>query len=187
MQIQGLFSAAVLSLLLLIHPPADPAPPVSGEDMARGVSVQWISLPQLQERMARQPKPVLVDLYTDWCGWCKVMDKKTYARTEVAQYINTHFYAVKINAESREAMTWQGKTYQFNGQAGIHNLAIQLTRGQLSFPHTIFVVPGEPQPQAIPGYLEVPDMELLLKYFGEGRYGKEDFSAYQKKFSPSWK
>jgi thioredoxin-related protein len=150
-------------------------------------TIQWLTLAQAEKKQAQTRKPILIDLYTDWCGWCKVMDKKTYARQEVAQYINEHFYPVKLDAEGRETLTLNGKQYLYNANARIHNLAIYLTGGQLSFPHTIFLMPGDQRPQAIPGYLEVRDMELLLKFFGEGHYGKTDFPDYQKKFSPSWK
>ena len=149
--------------------------------------IEWLSLAEAQARQTARRKPILIDLYTNWCGWCKVMDKKTYARPELARYITENFYPVKIDAESRELMTWQGRQFTYNANARIHNLAIFLTRGQLSFPQTIFIMPSDGEPQAIPGYLEVKDMELLLKYFGEGHYGKLAFSDFQKKFSPSWK
>jgi thioredoxin-related protein len=115
------------------------------------------------------------------------MDRKTYARKEVAAYIQANFHPVKINAESKLSMEWRGKNFAFNQGSKIHELAIFFTQGQLSFPHTIFMMKGVDEPQAIPGYLEVPDMELLLKFFGEGHFAKQSFSAYQKNFSPSWK
>jgi uncharacterized protein YyaL (SSP411 family) len=149
--------------------------------------IQWLTLAEAQALQAKDPRPILVDLYTDWCGWCKVMDRKTYAHAEVSKYISQRFYPVKINAEARDALQWRGKDFGYNADARIHDFAIFLTNGQLSFPHTVFLVPGDPAPQAIPGYLEVPDMELLLKYFGEGHYGKTDFAEFHKKFSRSWK
>jgi thioredoxin-related protein len=151
------------------------------------IKIEWISVADAQARQLKKQKPILIDLYTDWCGWCKVMDKKTYARPEVARYITEHFYPVKIDAESREPITWQGRKFTYNPNARMHDLAIFLTRGQLSFPQTIFIMTASGEPQAIPGYLEVKDMELLLKYFGEGHYGKQAFSDFQQNFSPSWK
>jgi thioredoxin-related protein len=157
-----------------------------GIDPPEKEKIQWMTLSQAQAKQAQAPRPILIDLYTDWCGWCKVMDKKTYAQSDVAKYINEHYYPVKLDAEGKESLTWRGRSFGYNASARIHNFAIFLTNGQLSFPQTIFIMPGDQQPQAIPGYLEVKDMELLLKYFGEGHYGKTPFPDYQKKFSHSW-
>jgi uncharacterized protein YyaL (SSP411 family) len=149
--------------------------------------LSWISLSEAEERLKQQKRPVLIDLYTDWCGWCRVMDKKTYSHPEVARYINEKFYPVKIDAESRETFHWKGKTYGYNSGNGVNNYAIYLTRGQLSFPTTVIIAADGSQPQAIPGYLEVSDMEMLLKYFGEGHYGRTAFPDFQKDFRPFWK
>lgn len=160
--------------------------PGRGEETNAG-RLEWLSLDEAQARQAKDGKPILIDLYTNWCSWCKVMDRKTYARQEVSAYIQANFHPVKIDAESKTEMAWRGKTYRFSTSSRIHELAIFMTQGQLSFPHTIFMMKNISEPQAIPGYLEVPDMELLLTYFGEGNFAKESFSSYQKKFSPSWK
>lgn len=162
------------------------APVATTKEPAAG-KLEWLSLPEAQLRQAKDGKPILIDLYTDWCSWCKVMDRKTYARGEVAAYIQANFHPVKINAESKQPMEWRGKNFAYSPGSRIHELAIFFTQGQLSFPHTIFMMKGVDEPQAIPGYLEVPEMELLLKFFGEGHFAKESFSTYQKNFSPSWK
>jgi uncharacterized protein YyaL (SSP411 family) len=169
-------------IMLLLALVIQAGSPIPGKE-----KIQWLSLEEAQARQAKDPRPILVDLYTDWCGWCKVMDRKTYAHAEVSKYISSRFYPVRINAEAKEALQWRGKTFGYNAGARIHDFAIFLTNGQLSFPHTVFLVPGDPAPQAIPGYMEVPDIEVLLKYFGEGHYGKTDFTEFYQKFSRSWK
>ena len=82
--------------------------PVTGEKMV------WMTLKEAQEAMLKEKRPILIDLYTDWCGWCKVMDKKTYTNPKVIAYLQANFYAVKLNAETREAVNWNEKTYNYN-------------------------------------------------------------------------
>ena len=65
---------------------------------SRKEKIKWLSLGELQTAYAKNPKPIIIDVYTSWCGWCKVMDKNTYSNDKVADYINEHYYAVKFNA-----------------------------------------------------------------------------------------
>jgi thioredoxin-related protein len=146
---------------------------------------KWLTLAQVEDSLQKQQRPVLVDVYTDWCGWCKVMDRKTYANKKVSTYLQEKFYAVKIDAEGKQAITWKGKQYNFNPRYRANDLAVYLTSGQLSFPTTVIIpVNGEPQP--IPGYLTPAELELIVKYFGEGHYGKQDFGTFQKGFKSNW-
>ncbi len=147
--------------------------------------MQWLSLQQVADSLQKAKRPVLIDLYTDWCGWCKVMDKRTYANKNVSAYIQQKFYAVKLDAETRQAITWQGKKYNFNDRYRTNDFAIYLTNGQLSYPTTV-VIPVDGEPQAIPGFLAPNEFELIAKYFGEGQFGKTPFEKFQREFKSSW-
>ena len=61
--------------------------------------INWITVSQLNELYSKNPKPILLDVYTSWCGWCKEMDRTTYKNEKVVKYINEHYYAVRLNAE----------------------------------------------------------------------------------------
>ncbi|MFT3705793.1 MAG: DUF255 domain-containing protein [Agriterribacter sp.] len=149
--------------------------------------LQWMTLADAAAKIKTEKKPILIDLYTSWCGWCKVMDKNTYTNPMVIKYIEDNFYPVKLDAETKETLTWKGKQFNYNPAYKVNEYAVELTGGQLSFPTTIILPADGSAPQAIPGYLKIPDMELILKYFGEGYFGKTPFAQYHQSFTASWK
>jgi len=99
-------------------------------------------------------KKVLVDVYTSWCGWCKVMDKKTFTDPEVVNYLNENFVLVKFNAEIKEPIEYKGQTYQFKkmGRRGANGLAIQLLNGRLAYPSLVYLDADFNKLKTSPGY-----------------------------------
>lgn len=149
-------------------------------------NVQWLTVAQLKEVYAKEPRPILVDVYTDWCGWCKVMDKETYRNKKVAAYINQHYYAVKLNAETKDSVEWNGKIYGYSKLNKVNELAVFLTYGQLSFPTTVFLTAIDAQSAPLSGYLKAKEIEVPLKFFGEGIYKTTTFPTYNQHFISSW-
>ena len=174
---QVLKPAIFLCWLLIISCAPRPA--------ATGGKLNWMTLQEVENGLQKEVRPVLIDLYTDWCGWCKVMDKKTYADKNVSSYLQQKFYTVKVDAESRSAISWQGKTYAYNTGYRTNDFAVYLTKGELAYPTTV-IIPPDGEPQAIPGFLSPNEMELIVKYFGEGNFGKVSFETFQKSFKSGW-
>jgi thioredoxin-related protein len=148
--------------------------------------VRWLSIAEMQAVYNKNPKPILVDVYTSWCGWCKVMDKQTYSNDQVAAYINEKYYAVKFDAESKDSVEWRGKKFGYNAQNKVNDMAIYLLNGQLSYPTTVFLSSLDAKPAPLPGYLKPKEIESPLKFFGDGAYKTKNFPEYLKGFSASW-
>ncbi len=148
--------------------------------------INWLSLKELQAAYSKQPKPILFDVYTDWCGWCKVMDKNTYGNAKVAEYINEHYYAVKFDAESSDSVIFASKKFGYKAEYKASELAIYLLYGNMSFPSTVFLSSINAQPAPIPGYMKPAELEAPLKYFGDGAFAKQNYPEYMKSFKASW-
>jgi thioredoxin-related protein len=171
----------MLSVVLLAwkKTPA-PAPTAEG--------IHWItSIDELQAKMRANPKKVYWDIYTDWCGWCKKMDATTFQNPDLIKYMNNNFYAVRFNAETQEVIHFQGKDYSFNPQFKANTLAVELMKGgQMSYPTAIFMMENFQNPNPIPGYRTVPELETMLTYFGDNAFKHKAWDAYQKEYKPMW-
>ena len=98
--------------------------------------LQWYTLEEVQQLMENEPKKVFVDVVADWCKWCKVMDAQTFTDERVRAYMNEHFHMVKLNAEQQSSISFKNKEYRHvpNGKRGVHELAVELLNGQMSYP-----------------------------------------------------
>ncbi len=148
--------------------------------------VSWMSFDKAQAYMKQTPKKVYIDMYTTWCHWCKVMDKKTLSNPHVIKYLNENFYCIKFNAESKQDITFQGKVYSYDKKRRAHELAIELMNGRLSFPTSVFLEENFKKAQPVPGYLKVKDMEMILKYMGEGKNRTMPWTKWQSEFKSTW-
>jgi len=146
--------------------------------------IQWISFEKAVKLSELNPKPLIVDIYTDWCHWCKVMDKKTYTNQEIIRYINSNFYAVKFNAEQKAPVTFRGQTFKYvpNGKRGVHEFAASILQGKLSYPSTVFLNKNKELVQAVPGYLKTPMMEKLINFMHQEAYITKDWPTFEKEF-----
>jgi thiol:disulfide interchange protein len=61
------------------------------------------SIQKAKARAAKEKKPILIDVYTDWCGWCKKLDADTYSKKDVSDYVNANFVSLKVNPEKDAA------------------------------------------------------------------------------------
>jgi thioredoxin-related protein len=139
--------------------------------------IQWISIEQAYAKSKKEPRKILIDIYTDWCGWCKVMDRETYADKKVVDYINEKYYAVKFNAEQKEEVKFGGNRYVSKGR--VHELALALTNNKASYPTTVFLESNFDMIQPLPGYFKAKEFHEVVTYFGEDFNKKEAFDQYK--------
>ncbi|TRX62181.1 DUF255 domain-containing protein [Fulvivirga sp. M361] len=138
-----------------------------------GSAVNWLTFEEALEKSKTQKKKIFIDVYTDWCGWCKVMDKNTFGHPEIAQYLNENFYPVKLDGEQKEDIVFRDRTFKFvpSGRKGYHELAAALLNNKLSYPTVVFLDEDFNMIQPLPGYQKPDQFEKIVKFIG-GNYFK---------------
>ena len=123
--------------------------------------INWMSWDQAVKANKSAAKPLIIDVYTDWCGWCKRMDETTFKDPRVAAYVNDNFYAVKLDAEQKGDIVYDGTTFSFQqqGKRGVHMLAASLLDGRLSYPSIVYLNGAMERTMISPGY---KDADALL-------------------------
>ncbi len=93
--------------------PAAPATTTADMPQAKaGQDIEWLSIAEVQERVKKEPRKILVDVYTAWCGPCKMMMRSTFKDPGLIKYLDDNYYAVKFNGESGDAITFNGKEFK---------------------------------------------------------------------------
>ncbi|MEO0733153.1 MAG: DUF255 domain-containing protein [Bacteroidota bacterium] len=143
--------------------------------------IEWLTWEEAVARNAKAPKKILVDLYTDWCGWCKKMDKQVFADPKIAAYIKENFYAVKFNAEQRATIQYDGHTFKFNdqiGRRGSHELAYALLDGRMSYPSIVYLDERRDRITISPGFKPASKYLYELRYVQGGHYRTRTYEEY---------
>ena len=142
--------------------------------------VKWLSFEEAVAQAKIDPKPIFIDVYTDWCGWCKKMDKATFSEEKIATMLENDFYPVKFNAEQKESINFNNHEFKFiaNGRKGYNELAVALLDGKLSYPSVVFLNEKMERITILPGYRGPDDFYPILQFIGSGAYQKQSFEEY---------
>lgn len=151
---------------------------LAGDETAAKIS--WMTFEEAVEKAKKKDKPIFIDVYTNWCGWCKVMDQNTFTQAEIITKMNRDFYAVKFNAEQREPVNFQGKEFKFvaSGNRGYHELAATLLSGRLAYPTVVFLVDKSAKAYPHAGYQRPENLTKLMDYYAGGFHNKVDFNTW---------
>ena len=166
----------VLITLRLIRPER-----VVGQESA---VVQWMTFEEAVEKSKTEKRKIFIDVYTEWCGWCKVMDKKTFSAPAVARLLNEKFYPVKFNAEQREDVIFNGTTFKFieYGSRGTHQLAAALLNNKLSYPTVVFLDEDFKMLLPLPGYRQAPEFHKIAQFIGGNHYKTQKMEDWETRY-----
>lgn len=147
--------------------------------------VKWLTLKEAQEKNKEVQKPFIIDIYTDWCGWCKHMMRTTYSNEGIAGYINTNFYPVKFNAETKDTIEYNGKIYKPTSKdpKTPHELAIKFLGSSLSYPSTMFVTNNFEFNLLSQGFVEDKKLEPLLIFMVENAWRNSVYDEFNRHFT----
>lgn len=155
--------------------------------------VKWTDLETAQKAAKKDGKPILIDVYTAWCGPCRMLNTNTFGDRQTADYINSHYHPVKFNAEGGGPVVYNGKTYtnpsynpaMANSRNGTHELtmAIAPVNGRVAYPTLVYMDSEGQVLTPVQGYMTPEQIEPILRYFGDGVYKDgTDFGTFQAGF-----
>ncbi len=159
--------------------------------------INWITIEEAVALQKKTPKKIIMDVYTNWCGPCKMMDKNTFQNPDVVAYINENYYAVKFNAEGNAEVNFDGKTFKnpnynpakANTRNSMHEFARFLS--VRAFPTLLYFDEETRLIAPISGYLKPTQLEVYLKLFKNDKHkemtSQEKFNEYYAAFKPTFK
>jgi len=125
----------------------------------------WTTVEEAVSLAKKDQKKILVDVYTDWCKWCKVMDDKTFSDSEVSSFLAKNFHLAKFNAEQKETLQFNGKAYNFkkNGKRGHHEFVAEILNGQIAYPSVVLFDSNLNKLEVIRGFKNADELLEILK------------------------
>lgn len=172
------FASILLSLVVIIS--------LKAQEPAK---LKWLTLKEAVELNKKQPKKFIIDMYTDWCGWCKKMDAETFNHPAIAAFISENFYPVKFNAETKDTIEFKGKKYT-NPNIGFrstHSLAMELMNNRPSYPTIVYLDEQLNSISAVPGYMTPADIEPVLVFFARNFYKIYPYEQFKKDFDKAFR
>ncbi len=152
----------------------------------KGSPVKWMTFEEAVAKNKIEKRKIFIDVYTDWCGWCKVMDKNTFTDPKVAELLNESFYPVKFDAEQTADVIFNGTTFKFvpSGNNGTHQLASALLNNQLSYPTVTFLEDDYTAVYPLPGYRKPEEFHPYLVFFAENHHkkGQNSYAEFLKTY-----
>ena len=145
------------------------------EGPAQGEVKLWLPFNEGMALAAKENKQVVIDFYTSWCHWCKVMDRETFSDSEVKKYLGRHFVTIRIDAEStKERVTYKGEE--------LTPVALARRFGVRGFPSLAYLDRDGELVTVVPGFVPAKTFLPLLRYMQMECYKQQmTFEEFMKK------
>jgi thioredoxin-related protein len=146
--------------------------------------VKWYTIEEALTLNKTKPKKIMIDVFTDWCGWCKKMDKDVFSHPVIARYLNEYYYPVKFNAESTAPIDFNGQKFinENTGTRSAHQFASALLKGQMSYPSIAYFTEKLEYMGAMPGYKTPDQLEIILNFIAQDKFKTTTLEEFQKSF-----
>jgi thioredoxin-related protein len=132
--------------------------------------VNWFSFEPGLAAAKKEKKMTVVDFYTTWCGWCKVMDKETYGHASIIKYAKEKLVLVKVNAESEEKTRFRDREYTYRELAAAF--------GVNGYPATAFIDANGEVLTLVPGYIPADKFLPVLEFLNDGHHKTMTFEEF---------
>lgn len=152
---------------------------------AQDREVKWYSIEEAIELNKKEQRKIFIDVYTDWCGWCKKMEATTFTDPAIAKILNEDYYAVRFDAETKDTINFSGQIFINDGNKSRspHQLAVALLQGKMSYPSVAYLNEQSQLLTAVPGYYTAEKLEPILLFFAEDAFKTQSFEEFQKEFN----
>ncbi len=146
--------------------------------------IDWLTWEEAMEKSKTEKRKFVVDIFTEWCGWCKKMDKSTFSNPEIVAYVNEHYYPIKFDLEYKEDINFNGKVYKFvsGGRNGYHELGAEIMKGKMSLPTVVFLNEEATVIQPIPGFQDISTFKMIMNYFAGDHFKNTPWPRYTRTF-----
>ncbi len=169
---KGLWVLLILLILLIFYGVMRYNQPLEEKNEQNLFTINWLPYHEGLAKAAQEDKYILIDFYTDWCGYCEKMDRETYSQKEVIESLAKNFIAVKINSESENKILDEGKE--------ITEKELALKYQVNSYPTIWFLDSKYNKIAPLPGFIPAKQFTWVLNYIGEEWYKKISFEEYLK-------
>ncbi len=150
--------------------------------LSLSAQIAWQPLHLAFERARYQDRLLLIYFYTPWCSPCMLMDQHSWAHPVIATYATANFHCVRLNAEDRDSLPFNGSLFPYLPELHANQLAYLLLEGKMEYPALVVMDPSGTVLLKLHGLIPVRLLDEILRYFGGGFYRSMSWEAFRKTY-----